>query len=103
MPAAVLVDRSITSGETQIMPGSVDAKETEAHIDSVVTNVLTTVRASGTPEDLEKLAAQRPSIPREIDRALLLDLSDALGVSDLNDKTRHRLRERFWEKYDEAE
>lgn len=84
------------------MSGYLDPEETDAHIDSVVTNVLKTFRASGTPEDLERLGAQRQEIPREIDRALLVDLSNAIGVSDLNDKLRVRLRSRFWEIYDEA-
>ena len=45
--------------------------------------------AGGTPKS-------RPSVPRDLDRALLVDLSDALDVYDLTDPIRYRLRERFW-------
>jgi hypothetical protein len=44
------------------------------------------------------LARGRPSIPRDIDRALLLDLCEALDINDLSDSVRFRLRDRFWEK-----
>jgi hypothetical protein len=39
----------------------------------------------------------KPSIPRELDRALLVDVSDAIDVYDLPDPIRHRIRDRLWE------
>ncbi|MEU8821372.1 NYN domain-containing protein [Actinoplanes sp. NPDC048796] len=80
-------------------PGYEDAEQ----IDSVVTNVLATFRRSATAEALAELVAGRPSIPRDIDKALLTDLSDRRGGIDLDEMVRHKLRTRFWEKYDEGE
>ncbi|WP_229068853.1 NYN domain-containing protein [Actinoplanes sp. DH11] len=71
-------------------------------IDSVVTNVLATFRRSATAEALTELMAGRPSIPRDIDKALLTDLSDRRGGIDLDETVRHRLRTKFWEKCDEV-
>lgn len=78
----------------------IDAIELDERIDSVVHNVLATFDASATREDREALASGRPSIPREIDRALLFDLSEALDLTDLDDRIRFRLRDRFWEIHD---
>jgi len=79
-----------------------DPAELSEQIDSVVNNVLTTHRRSATAEALAELRAGKPSIPREIDKALLTDLSDRRGGIDLSETVRHRLRAQFWEKYDEA-
>jgi hypothetical protein len=40
--------------------------------------------------------------PRDIDKALLTDLSDRRGEFDLSEQVRHKLRAQFWRKYDEA-
>lgn len=71
-------------------------------IRAVVTNVLTTFRSSAMPEALAELTAGKPSIPRDIDKALLTDLSDRLGEDDLSEAVRHQLRARFWEQYDQV-
>ena len=55
---------------------------------------------SANVDDRRELDRARPSIPREIDRALLLDASDALDVYDIGESIPFRLPERFWEKYD---
>ena len=47
-------------------------------------------------EPLRALRAAKPTIPGELDRALLLDLSSRAGVYDINDASRHEVRERFW-------
>ncbi|HEX7660763.1 MAG TPA: NYN domain-containing protein [Pseudonocardiaceae bacterium] len=72
-------------------------------IDEVVTRVLNTWLDGRTAEQRDELTASRPSIPQDVDRALLLDLSDALGVYYLSDTIRYRLRARFWAKVDESE
>ncbi len=69
-------------------------------IDEVVTQVLTSFRTSTTPEGLAGLERARPSIPPEIDRALLRDASDAMQIYDLDETVRHRLRARFWQQFD---
>lgn len=53
-------------------------------------------------QEIDEIVKARPSIPREIDRALLVDLCDASGVYDLDDQTRHELRRRFWDAVDDA-
>lgn len=76
-----------------------DSAELAEQIDSVVDNVLTAFRTSATPEALAELTAGKPSIPRDIDKALLTDLSDRHGGTDLSEDVRHRLRAQFWERY----
>ena len=71
-------------------------------VDSVVTGVLTTFRRSASAVELAALTAGKPSIPRDVDKALLTDLSDRLGVVDLDEAARHELRARFWAACDEA-
>jgi len=69
----------------------------EDQIQEVVRNVVSTFKESATPEDLAALERARPSIPRDIDSALLMDLSDVTGFYDLSDDVRYRLRAAFWE------
>ncbi len=40
--------------------------------------------------------AKNPFIPGDLDRALLIDLSDRLGVYDVDDHLRYLLRDHFW-------
>lgn len=56
--------------------------------------------AAATPPQLVELRSNRPSVPRDLDRALLLDLSDALGEYSLSDHVRFRLRAAFWDTVD---
>ena len=44
----------------------------------------------------DELRAGRPSIPRDLDRALLVDLSEAIGEYTLSDAVRINLRAEFW-------
>ncbi|MEN8672706.1 NYN domain-containing protein [Nocardioides sp.] len=101
-PAAVLAYSGATGQPSHIVGGYAGPDDVAEHVSAVVTNLLTSLRKSAAEEDLEALLRGRPSIPREIDKALLLDLSDALGVYDLNDTVRFELRHRFWELYDES-
>ncbi|WP_110205005.1 NYN domain-containing protein [Nocardioides daejeonensis] len=90
-----------TGQGSRVLPGY-DLEVDEPMIDRVVDRVVVSLRHSVSREELTELDRNRPSIPREIDRALLVDLSDELGLYDLNDATRYRLRSRFWERYDEG-
>lgn len=99
-PAATPVYSAATGEKARLNPGYQDADTYAEQIDAVVSNVLDTFRISASPQDKADLESGRPSIPREIDRALLMDLSDALDVYDLSDQVRVRLRARFWEKLD---
>ncbi|MER7683123.1 CDP-alcohol phosphatidyltransferase family protein, partial [Streptomyces sp. NPDC096934] len=71
-------------------------------IDDVVSRVLTAFQESATGEDQLELQAARPSIPPDIDRALLRDACDVTQKYDLDEKIRYRLRARFWTKYDHS-
>lgn len=42
----------------------------------------------------------RPSVPGDLDRALLVDASEALGVYTLDDRIRVQLRADFWDAFD---
>lgn len=65
-------------------------------IDVVAKTVLDSWCRTATPDDLVALRAAKPTIPGELDRALLLDLSGRAGVYDIDDASRHEVRERFW-------
>ena len=97
---AVLAYSGATGGKSHIVPGYDDPADHDENIDAVIGKVLESFRQSATAEDQAELKRGRPSIPRDIDRAMLMDLSDALGVYDLSDPLRFRLRDRFWEKHD---
>jgi len=100
--SSALVYSAATGCEPQIAKEYEDPEELDEQIDLVVTNVLTTLRQSATAETLTELNSGRPSIPRDIDKALLTDLSNRRGGCDLSEQARHRLRKQFWKKYDET-
>ena len=102
-PASVLAYSGSTGSPSRVLPGYEEGSDDHDElIDEVVVRVLASFRKSASPDDEAELTRARPSIPREIDRALLLDASDALQLYDLNERIRSRLRARFWEKYDEC-
>lgn len=101
-PSSALGDSVATDGGPRGTAEYEDPGELAEQIDSVVANVLTTVRKSATPEALVELEAGRPSISRDIDKALLTDLSDRRAEIDLSERVRRELRARFWERYDET-
>lgn len=102
-PAAVVAYSGSTDGGSSITPGYDDPEEYDTEIDAVVTKVIASFRQSATAADHVDLVRGKPSIPREIDRALLQDLCEALDIYDLSDPVRFRLRDRFWEKIDEED
>jgi hypothetical protein len=65
-------------------------------IDTVAKAVIASWCRTATPETLQALRQAKPMIPGELDRALLHDLSSRAGVYDINDASRHEVRERFW-------
>ncbi|MGQ0845874.1 MAG: NYN domain-containing protein [Sporichthyaceae bacterium] len=87
-----------STGNGGYYPGSAenDARIEEA-ISFVVDSVVMSWWRSATPGNRDDLLASRPSIPAEVDRALLTDLSNKLGVYDLPQNTRYALRDAFWE------
>lgn len=99
---AALAYSATTGGPSHIVPGYDEEGLDAELIDAVVSRVLDSFKKSATPEVLADLSRAKPSIPREIDRALLQDASDAMAVYDLSERIRYRLRARFWEKHEEA-
>ena len=69
-------------------------------IDSVARQVVTSWCATATPEGVTELRNERPLIPNDLDRTLLLDLVSRIEGFDLDDAARHALRDRFWELVD---
>lgn len=85
-----------TSSPTHRDPGydqhSIDEGSYDAAIDDVVARVYTGFTLSNTDGSVEALKRGRPSIPSDVDRALLLDLSDSLGQYNIPEAVRFRLR-----------
>jgi uncharacterized LabA/DUF88 family protein len=78
-------------GEVRLSP------ETEQLVDEVVHGVVDTWKSTVTEDELRVVRAERPYIPRDLDRTLLLDMSARLGIYDVDERTRLALREHFWE------
>lgn len=95
-PAAALAYQGSTGARSQVMPGYDDPADYDEQIDAVVAKVLSAFRQSATSEEMAALLRSKPSVPGDLDRALLVDLSDALDMYNLTDPIRYRLRERFW-------
>ncbi|MFD6754915.1 NYN domain-containing protein [Micromonospora gifhornensis] len=101
-PSPVIVNSAATGREPQATAEHENLVELAEQIDSVVINVLTTYRKSASAQELAELKDGKPSIPRDIDKALLTDLSDRRGEFDLSEQVRHKLRAQFWKRYDEV-
>jgi uncharacterized LabA/DUF88 family protein len=91
-----LVYSSRTGHRPILAPEYADDDQVSEAIDRVVRQVVHTWLDGHTADQRRELIANRPSIPRDVDRALLLDLSAAIDVYDLSDRMRHELRAQFW-------
>ncbi|MFC0315948.1 NYN domain-containing protein [Gordonia phosphorivorans] len=69
-------------------------------IDRIAEQVVNSFLTSSDENAKAALAHSRPSIPRDLDRALLLDACEAIDVYDLPEQARFRLRNRFWDRHD---
>ncbi len=65
-------------------------------LERVATGVLTSWLNGATDEDRKRLLSGRPSVPNDVDRALLTDASTATGVYTLDESVRFELRRQFW-------
>lgn len=101
--AGTLVYSSGPDGASTIGSLAPPVEDVAETIGRVVDRVLTTWLAGDGDDKLGELMILQPSIPRDVDRALLRDLSDALGTYDLTDTTRHELRAHFWDKVREQQ
>ncbi len=95
-PAAVLAYQSTTGRPSGGWFEAVDPLEEERIVDEVCAGVLESWARTATDEARASLLRGEPTIPSEIDRALLVDLSNQLGIYALDEPTRHILRSRFW-------
>lgn len=77
-----------------------DPAELTAMIDQVAQKAYDAWSATATSDQKAELANGKPSIPRDLDRALLVDLSAAVGDYNLSDAVRVQLRSRFWDTVD---
>lgn len=98
-PVPEVVAYSSRTGATPVVADEYahTAEEITTAIDTVVGKAWDAFQASAPPMELAAVERARPSIPRELDRALLLDLSRALDIENLSDPMRYQLRDRFWE------
>ncbi|TWP38571.1 NYN domain-containing protein [Leekyejoonella antrihumi] len=98
-PPASLVYSTHTGQPSWTEPAHL-TPEAKALIDEVCRGVVATWTRTATPGERERLRKARPGIPGDLDRALLVDMSNRLGVYDIDEVTRHELRARFWEQLD---
>jgi hypothetical protein len=75
---------------------SIDQRALEALLDQVAAGVVDAWSTSAGDGDHAQLLARRPYIPRELDKALLVDLSTRLGLYDVDETVRYAVRDRFW-------
>ncbi len=78
-------------------PAMLVSRDEETAIGAVAAGVVEAWFRSATPSRQQQLRDNQPYIPPELDRALLVDLSERLGAYEINEPARHRLRSRFWE------
>ncbi|STD03280.1 NYN domain [Dermatophilus congolensis] len=82
------------SGAVEASPESIDA---------VCRSVLAAWLEAATDEDWDRLLQRRPTVPPEVDRALLRDLSLRIDTPELGENDRHALRGHFWQVVDERQ
>ena len=79
-----------------IVPGEI----TPDLVREVSRHVVSSWASTATPESLVQLKDDRPTIPSDLDRALLLDLASRGDVDYIDDAARHDLRAAFWQTVD---
>lgn len=113
-PTPLLVSQSRPQSVPQMRPGPMRAVPTyvtsstgyfpllavEGAVDEAISFVVEKVVQNlfrGAPEESRaELLKGRPFIPPEVDRTLLTDLSNKLGIYDLPQEPRFALRDAFW-------
>lgn len=94
LPAATSPTWSTSSGDLPVVDA--DGAFNPELIDVVAKTVLDSWCRTAIPADVVALRASKPTIPGDLDRALLHDLSGRAGVYDIDDASRYEVRERFW-------
>ena len=78
--------------ETDPLPSA----ELESLVDDVCRSVLGAWGAAASATERADLLGRKPYVPREIDRALLVDFSSRIGMYEIDEVSKYRLRDRFW-------
>jgi len=89
-------------GGGQVQSVSRTPAELAENMTSVARKTYSAWAATASTEQLSELRAGRPAIPRDLDRALLVDLSGVLGEFELSDSMRFGVRAKFWEAVNSA-
>jgi hypothetical protein len=87
---------STSNGVGSRQSASTSAGELEL-IDEVCRGVITAWSVTASADDRRRMLSEKPYIPNDLDRALLLDLSARLGVYDVDEHLRYLLRDHFWQ------
>lgn len=87
---------SASSAERGAPAAAIGQRELQA-IDDVCRGVIGTWSITASADDRTRLVSQKPFIPGDLDRALLLDLSSRLDCYDVEDQLRFMLRDHFWQ------
>jgi hypothetical protein len=87
---------STSEGAGSRTPPSTSAGELEL-IDEVCRGVISAWSVTASADDRRRLRSEKPYIPNDLDRALLLDLSARLGIYDVDEHLRFLLRDHFWD------
>lgn len=90
---------STTGGPTTVSPRFADEAIYEDEIVSVATRVVSSFLASADENARLDVFRNRPSIPQELDRALLLDLASKTDNYNLSDAVVRDLRREFWAQF----
>jgi uncharacterized LabA/DUF88 family protein len=85
-----------TTGSTGYFPGTVTESVVDEAISFVVEKVVLNLLRGASAQSRDELLKGRPVIPPEVDRTLLTDLSNKLGIYDLPQDARFALRDAFW-------
>ena len=87
---------STSSGRSGVAGHEQHDEVDEEALAEVCRGVYSAWLATAGPVAQRELTAHRPHIPGDIDRALLMDTSDRLGIYELGERTRTALRQSFW-------
>lgn len=105
MVPSLAVKNAVSQGGPTAPQGQTPRHDPDELAESIVAVARKTFDAwslTASAAQLEELKSGRPSIPRDLDRALLVDLSGALDEFALSDAMRFSLRAKFWEAVDAA-
>lgn len=96
-----LYERPVYSSTTPGLEPCRSAERSEPAITAVVDKLVASWYPTATEAELAELRQNKPTVPPELDRSLLQDLSSRLEVYELSTTQRWALRDAFWRRIDE--